>query len=90
MLLVLLLGPMLQIHDYFNDAHAADHDAVLHTIDALLCIATMLMLGCLLLWLVKAFRLLGYLPEQWRNCIPIPPTLLLSPSFERPPLALRI
>lgn len=90
MLLVLLFGPMLQIYDYFNDAHALDQDAVLHTLDALLCFASALMLACLLLWLVKAFRLLGYLPEQQHGYLSSPSRSLPFPAFDTPPLALRI
>lgn len=39
LLLVVLIGPVIQGYDCFNDAPNLDHDAALHTVDALLCIS---------------------------------------------------
>jgi len=65
LLLLLLFGPVLQQHDCFNDAPNLDHDAVLHTIDALFCIAfTPLIFSCLLLAFLKLLRLCQQLPRQ--------------------------
>lgn len=49
LLLILVIGPMLQIYDCFNDAPNIDHDALLHTMDALLSIALIFALNWILL-----------------------------------------
>jgi hypothetical protein len=65
LLLILLFGPMLQQRDCFNDAPNLDHDAVLHFVDGLLCVAfTLLIFGCLLLEFLKVLRLSRHLPRQ--------------------------
>ena len=66
-LLVLLIGPMLQIYDCFNDAPNVDHDALLHTVDALLSIALVLALGFALLLILGFFRLFEDLAERLHN-----------------------
>lgn len=94
LLLVLLFGPMLQQHDCFNDAPNLDHDAVLHTIDALFCIAfTLLVFSCLLLAFLKLLRLSWHLPGQLTvSFANLCPALPFVPSDTSPasPLALRI
>jgi hypothetical protein len=90
MLLVLLIGPMLQTHDCFNDAPNLDQDAILHTVDALLCIAFSLMFSCFLIWAFAIVRFSGNLQEQLQCWFFGPasdrPTPPLSPQF----LSLRI
>lgn len=77
MLLVLLIGPMLQIYDCFNDAPNLDHDAILHTVDALLCIAFSLVFSCLLIWAFAIVRFFGNLQEQLQ-------CLFFGPAADRP------
>lgn len=57
MLLVLLIGPLLQIYDCFNDDPVLDHDAILHTVDAILCIALSLVSSILFVWVKALFQL---------------------------------
>ena len=92
--LLLLIGPVLQQHDCFNDAPNVDHDAVMHTIDALSCIAfTLLVSTCLLLAFLKSRRLSWRMPRHLEMsfqslCFVLPflPIDTSPPS----PLALRI
>lgn len=92
MLLVLLFGPMLQGRDCFNDAPNRDHDAVLHTTDALICVAVVVALSCLVLWFIKVVRWFQYLMEEpeerplFRSFSP----LRSIAYFARPPVSLRI
>ncbi len=90
--LVLLAGPLLQGIDCFNDAHNLDHDAVLHTVDALLCIAiTVVTLGSLLLWLVRTLGVFLDRPQQLRVWVQSRRALANPcPTFGRPFLALRV
>lgn len=88
--LVLLIGPMLQIHDCFNDAPNLDHDAVLHSVDALLCIAFSLMLGCLLLWVLAISRFFEPLLEELFSCSSRLACDRPAPSLSPQPLSLRI
>ena len=90
MLLVLLIGPMLQIHDCFNDAPNLDQDAVLHSVDALLCIAFSLVLSCLLLWALAVLHLFERLLEQRYTCSSTPAFLWATPSLSPQSLSLRI
>jgi hypothetical protein len=94
LLLVLLFGPVLQQHDCFNDAPNLDHDAVLHCVDGLLCIAfTLLVSTCLLLAFLKFRRLAGHLPRRLTvSFASLCPTLPFPPLDTSPPslLALRI
>jgi hypothetical protein len=94
LLLLLVFGPVLQAFDCFNDTPNLDHDGVLHTIDALLCIAfTMLIFSCLLLAFLKLLRLSRHLPRQLATSFAnLCPALPFLPSDTSPtsPLALRI
>jgi hypothetical protein len=56
LLLILVLGPLLQIYDCFNDAPNLDQDALLHTIDALLSFALILALEITIVWILAIFR----------------------------------
>lgn len=58
LLLILVIGPMLQIYDCFNDAPNIDHDALLHTVDALLSIALIFALNWALLQVLAFFQML--------------------------------
>jgi hypothetical protein len=64
LLLILLFGPMLQQRDCFNDAPNLDHDAVLHFVDGLLCVAFPLLIFGLLLEFLKVLRLSRHLPRR--------------------------
>ena len=79
LLLLLLIGPVLQVLDCFNDAPNLDHDGVLHGVDALLCIAfTLLIFSGLLLAFLKLVRLTRHLPRQLvvSFCKPVPPVAI--------------
>lgn len=90
MLLVLLIGPMLQVYDCFNDNPMLDHDALLHTVDAILCIAFSLVLSVLLVWVMALFRLLRS-PVQELLLYCRGDLLVRSVQFlDIPPLPLRI
>ena len=90
MLLVLLIGPMLQIYDCFNDAPNVDHDALLHTIDALLSIALILVLNFALFWVLTFFRLFADLAGGLRGSPRLSFCDLPIPNLSPQPLALRI
>lgn len=90
MLMVLLIGPMLQIYDCFNDALNLDHDALLHTVDALLCIAFGLVLSCLLVFALAFCRFLGNWLEQFQCCSFEPSYRRTTPFLGPLPLPLRI
>lgn len=90
LLLILVAGPLLQIYDCFNDSPNLDHDALLHTVDALLSVALILALN-VSLWLVLTMLCVvkdGLKLPQCCNFIPfcLQPTPTISPQ----PLALRI
>lgn len=70
LLLILVAGPLLQIYDCFNDPPNLDHDALLHTIDALLSIA-----------LILAFNLTLFCVSAMLCVIPDALKLLRSSSF---------
>ena len=91
LLLLLLFGPALQSLDCFNDAPNLDHDGILHSVDALLCIAcTLLIFSCLLLAFLKLVGLSRHLPRQLAlSFVSLCPALLFLPS-DTSPLALRI
>ena len=94
LLLLLFFGPVLQQYDCFNDAPNLDQDVVLHSIDALFCIAfTLLIFSCLLLAFLRLMRLSGHLPPQlgmfFENLCPALP-FLPSDTSPRYPLALRV
>lgn len=89
MLLVLLIGPLLQIYDCFNDAPNLDHDALLHTVDALLSLAVLLGLSCLLLWAVAICRWFGDLADSLRSSLSVPFSPRIS-AFSPQPFSLRI
>lgn len=89
MLLVLLIGPMLQIYDCFNDAPNLDHDALLHTVDALLSIALILGLSCILFWAVAICRWFEDRADPLRTS-PFIPSLNRLSAFSPQPGSLRI
>lgn len=89
MLLVLIIGPLLQIYDCFNDPPNVDHDALLHTVDAMLSIAVILGLSCLLFWAVALCRWFGDLANRVRSSLSIPSSDPI-PAFSPHPLSLRI
>lgn len=90
MLLVLLIGPMLQIYDCFNDAPNVDHDALLHTIDALLSIGLILALSFALLWVLTLFGLFADLAERLHRSPRRSFCELPIPNLRPQPLALRV
>lgn len=90
MLLVLLIGPLLQIYDCFNDDPVLDHDAILHTVDAMLCIALSLVLGSLLVWVVTLFRLFRGSGEELLLHRRVDLFVRSADVFDIPPLPLRI
>jgi hypothetical protein len=74
MLLVLICGPLLQIYDCFNDPPALDHDALLHTVDALSCMVFVLILAGLLALVFALIRLFARPPDEQQS----PPPLMAS------------
>lgn len=90
LLLILVVGPLLQIYDCFNDPPTQDHDALLHTIDALLSIALILVIQCVLFWMLAIFWTirdqLKHLKRLFLVLSWFQPTLSLSPQS----LSLRI
>lgn len=92
MLLVLVIGPALQIFD-FMDGCIQDGDGLLHAVDACLCIAFALLAGLVLVYFVSLSSWFHDLhePEQKRERSQ---RCNVSPSFHvsfgTPPLALRI
>lgn len=90
MLLVLFIGPMLQIYDCFNDAPNVDCDALLHTVDALLSIAIILGLSCVLLWTLAVSRFFADLLEVSRPYSSTPVCDIRIPASPPQMLSLRI
>lgn len=90
MLLVLLIGPILQIYDCFNDAPNVDHDALLHTVDALLSIAVILALSCLLFCAVAVSWFFGDLPGPVCSSSSTSDSSFVLPAFRPQRLSLRI
>lgn len=90
LLLILVAGPLLQIYDCFNGPPKLDHDAVLHTIDALLSIALILALNVMLFFVLAILCVvqdrLKLLLRHNLISFCIQPTPSLSPQ----PLPLRI
>ena len=91
LLLLLLIGPVLQAYDCFNDSPNLDHDGILHGIDALLCIA----FG----FVVFGFVLLGFMRRVcWSWHLPLRLVVSLGsltrsfpvPPIDTSPLMLRI
>lgn len=90
LLLILVVGPLLQIYDCFNDSPNLDHDGLLHTIDALLSIALILALNVtLFLALAMLFAVQDKL-KQLRYCGFILFCIQPTPSISPQSLALRI
>lgn len=90
LLLLLVAGPLLQIYDCFNDSPNLDHDALLHTIDALICVALILAFN---LALFRVFAMLCVIPDALklvRSCSFIDPFNQAIPSLGPPLLSLRI
>lgn len=89
LLLILIVGPLLQIYDCFNDPPTHDHDALLHSVDALLSIALILVfewvLFCLLAicWTIrdqlKQLKCCFFIPYFFEPVSPISP----RPQFLR-------
>lgn len=90
MLVVLIVGPLLQIYDCFNDAPNLDHDALLHTIDALLCLVFALLFSCLLIVALAIIQYLGSLLESCQCCSSRPTCDRRAPIPSPQALPLRI
>lgn len=90
LLLILVVGPLLQIYDCFNDPPTHDHDAMLHTVDCLLSIALILVIEwvffCLLAisWTIR--DQLKFLKQSFFILACFEPTPAISPQS----LSLRI
>ena len=90
LLLILVAGPLLQIYDCFNDSPNLDHDALLHTIDALLSIALILAFNLTLFWLIAISCEIPDALKRLRSCAFIDSCNQALPSLGPPPLSLRI
>lgn len=91
LVLVLLLGPAIQGHDLFNDAPNLDHDAALHSVDAVLCAAVVLGgLGALVFLLVRRWRATPFVFREYQPLLLPPLILRLVLPCGSPPLTLRI
>lgn len=63
LLLVLVVGSLVQVYDTFNDFPAHDHDALLHTADALFCIILLLAVAGVWTFLIALLRLIESPPD---------------------------
>jgi hypothetical protein len=90
LLLILVAGPLLQIYDCFNDSPNLDHDALLHTIDALLSIALILAFNLTLLWAIAISCEIPGALKRLRSCSFIDFCNQARPSPGPPLLSLRI
>ena len=90
LLLILVLGPLLQIYDCFNDPPTHDHDALLHTIDALLSIALILVIEWVLFCTLAIFWTIRDQLRYLKRCFFILAILEPTPSISPQPLSLRI
>lgn len=84
MLLVLVVGPLFQIYDCFNDSPILDHDAILHSIDALFCLISVLVLAGLLA-LVFALVVVNKALQDESPGQPSPELTPFMPSVSDPP-----
>ena len=90
MLLVLVCGPLLQIYDCFNDAPNLDHDALLHTIDALLSIAFIFALNLILFCVLAVAEVIPDPLKHLRWCSFLDSCIQPTPSISPHALSLRI
>jgi hypothetical protein len=86
-LLVLIFGSLAQVYDTFNDSPAVDHDALLHTVDALFCVVLILALAGLWAFLLAILRLIESPPDASQSWNPRSTTraLYLHPFHASPP-----
>ena len=87
---ILVIGPLLQIYDCFNDSPNLDHDALLHTIDALLSIALILALNVTLFLVLTMLCVVPSALKLLRSSFFTDSCHLAIPSFRPPALSLRI
>lgn len=90
LLLILVAGPLLQINDSFNDSPNLDHDALLHTIDALLSIALILAFNLTLFWVLAMLCVIPDALKCLRSCSFVDSCDRALPSLGPPALLLRI
>lgn len=90
LLLILVAGPLLQIYDCFNDSPNLDHDALLHTVDALLSIALILAFNLTLFWVLAMLCVIPDALKRLRCSSFIDSYNLAVPSLGPPLLSLRI
>lgn len=90
LLLILVAGPLLQIYDCFNDSPNLDHDALLHTIDALLSIALIFAFNLTLFWVLAMLCVIPDAVKRLRSCPFIDSCDRALPSLGPPLLSLRI
>lgn len=90
LLQILLIGPLLQIYDCFNDSPNLDHDALLHTVDALLSIALILAFNLTLFWVIATLCVIPDALKRLRSSSLIDSSNLTLPSLGPPTLSLRI
>lgn len=90
-LLVLIVGSLAQVYDTFNDNPAQDHDALLHTVDALVCVILIVALAGLWTFLLAVIRLIESSPDTSQSWSPrsAARALYLNP-FDASPPPLRI
>src|SRR5579871_6828461 len=87
LLLVLLFGPAIQGRDIFNDAPNLDHDAALHTVDAVLCASVVLCgIGTAILRLVRSWRYSRLVFQEFQTLRLAPPILRVVLPSSSPPL----
>lgn len=86
-LLVLIVGSLAQVYDTFNDFPASDHDALLHTVDALFCVIFILALAGLWTFLLAILRLIESPPDASQSWNPKSAirALYLHPFHVSPP-----
>lgn len=86
-LLVLVVGSLVQVYDTFNDFPAHDHDALLHTVDALFCAIMVLVVTGLWTFLLAILRLIESPPDasQSWNRRSATRSLYLHPFHASPP-----
>lgn len=89
-LLVLIVGPLVQIYDCFNDAPVLDHDALLHTVDALFCVVFILVVAGLWTLVLAILRLIESPPDLSQNWTPRTATALCLHPFQSSPPPIRI
>ena len=90
LLLIMIVGPLLQIYDCFNDPPTHDHDALLHTIDSLLSIALILAFNLTFFWVIAMLCVIPDALKRLRCSSFIDSCNLAIPSLGPPALSLRI